>query len=102
MYPGVHSRILTLYAISGCISTFVILITECKLKKQTLSGVLFLMYLITSLLSLQTPRITLHLQIPARLRYHLSSLVMAQDRGMLVRISYYSFMSGNPEQKNLC
>lgn len=54
MYPGVHSRILTLYAISGCISTFVILITECKLKKQTLSGALFLMYLITSLLLAST------------------------------------------------
>lgn len=67
-----------------------------------MSDVLFLMYLITRLLLASIARITLHLQIPARLSYHLSSFIMLKDQGMLLRISYHSIMSGDPKQKNLC
>lgn len=77
-----------------------------------MSDVAFLMYLIRSLLLASTDIIiknypsspnTSKVKIPlilSRLRYHLT-LIMAQDRGMLVRIPYYSFIAGDPVQKSL-
>lgn len=77
-----------------------------------MSDVAFLMYLIRSLLLASTDIIiknypsspnTSKVKIPLillRLRYHLT-LIMVQDRGMLVRIPYYSFISGDPVQKSL-
>lgn len=77
-----------------------------------MSDVLFLMYLTISLLLASTDYIIKNypsspntrkvkiLLILLRLRYHLT-LIMVQDRGMLVGIPYYNFMSEDPEQKNL-
>lgn len=53
---------------------------------------------------MQPTYIIVHPQIPEWWRHHLSSLVMiwVNSRGMRGRILCFSYVSGDPEQNNLC